>query len=700
MYISGRERKIIEELLTHDKGVTIEKLAQALDVSGRTIHRDLKEVELILETYQLSLNKKSGVGVSLEGSKKNKTKLALSLTQVKYTDYTPEERHAIILSTLLETHEPIKLFTLANELNVTVATVSHDLDKIEDILKEYKLNLIRRRGYGVKVEGAESSKRSALSHLIAKYVDELDFMLFIKENIEKKNRKQLDSISERLLGLVDQQKIVAIEKSIEHIRNELPYQLADSSYIGLVVHLALAIERLQQGDRIYFDSGYLSELKGTNEYAIAEHIIKDLQTAFNMTIPSDEIGYITMHLLGAKLRSDHEYLLEDSTINIVYYTKALIDYVEKELATNLSDHKSLFKDLVAHLKPTVYRLQKDMNINNPLQDEIYRDYQELFIIIKKACREVFKGIAFPDAEIAYLVLHFAAATIQHDQKTNKLSALVICSSGIGTSKMLASRIKQEIAEIDKIDNCSLFELGNIRLENYHIVISTIPLKNQIEDYVLVSPILTTHEIAKLKSIIKQRSLLLRDVQEEKQSQVNDEIDQQVILTRLERMQSFAQATLEILTSFNVYHIQDTLSKNELLKQACEQLTKQQHMPQHTPIYHALLRREQLGGLGIPNTKLTLFHTRHRQIKKPVFVIYRLAYHLNLKGMDGREMESDTLLFMFSPEESTSEQLEIFSFISGLIIQSERTIELFESGNQSQIKQYLSQQLNTFINENI
>ncbi|WP_017473056.1 BglG family transcription antiterminator [Amphibacillus jilinensis] len=697
MYISGRERKIIEELLNNESGITIEQLAAVLDVSSRTVHRDLKVVEDIVVKHHLSLTKKAGVGVKLEGDKADKRQLDLSLAQVEFTDYTPEERHAIILTTLLESSEPIKLFSLANELNVTVATVSHDLDKLEESLEEYKLTLIRKRGYGVKVEGEESNKRAALSHLISKYVAELDFILFIKENIEKQSEPSIDSISERLLGLVDQSKLVTIEKSIEHIKKELPYELADRSYIGLVVHLALAIERLQKGERIHFDLNYLNELKDTKEYKIAEKIIIELQHAFQLSIPADEIGYITMHLLGAKLRSDQDYLLEDSAVNIIYYTKKLITEVEEKIGIPLINHKSLFHDLVTHLKPTIYRIQKDMYINNPLMEEIKRDYQDLYEIIKNACHSVFDNISFPDEEIAYLVLHFAAATI-HRESQHKLSALVICSSGIGTSKMLGSRIKQEINEIDNIDHCSLFELEHIDVEKYNLVVSTIPLREQIKDYVLVSPILTENEIAKLKSIIKRKTLTNQSTPSKPDD--GEKLTETDIQKRLERMQIYSRVSLGLLLSFDVYQVTESLAKEAVLKLACDQLLDGQYVANTAEVYQALLDREALGGLGIPDTRLALFHTRQKQVKKPVFVIYHLNTPLSIKGMDNREMATDTLLFMLSPLHAEDECLEVLSFISSLIIRDQQTTALFESNNKEKIKRYLSQQLNTFINEKL
>ncbi|MCM3729069.1 HTH domain-containing protein [Neobacillus cucumis] len=150
MYISARERQILEILLKTTDETTVKDLADLIGVSGRTIHRDLKNIEDILNDYNLTLQKKSGVGVQLTGEKKGIADLELYLFNLSHTEYTPDERQTIMLCELLETNEPVKLLALATDLNVTIATVSSDLTKLDEKLKSFGLDLIRRRGYGVE----------------------------------------------------------------------------------------------------------------------------------------------------------------------------------------------------------------------------------------------------------------------------------------------------------------------------------------------------------------------------------------------------------------------------------------------------------------------------------------------------------------------------------------------------------------------
>ncbi|UJL45847.1 BglG family transcription antiterminator [Virgibacillus sp. NKC19-16] len=689
MYIAGRQRKVIELLLNHSEGITVKEMANKLGASSRTIHRDLKNSEKVLFDHNLILAKKTGVGVRVTGSEQDTNQLKLALSSTASSDFTPDERRAVILSTLLEANEPIKLFALTQDLHVTVATISHDLDSLEEALLSYNLSLIRRRGYGVKIEGDEKDKRAAISNLITQYMDPFEFVSVLKENIQKKS--QLNTISNRLLGLVNPEKLSLIESRVEQTRDELPYTLADSAHIGLVVHLALAIERLQKGDTITIDPAYLQQIEGTKEYAIAKKLIRDLEISFDMEIPDDEIGYITMHLMGAKLRRDPSYLMEDSSINIAHKAKELIQFVSIKLDIDLTANSALLNDLVTHLKPTIYRMKQGMNINNPMIDEITRDYGDLFQLITQGAEEIFPDAPFPKDEIGYLVLHFASALLQ-DEKEVAVQALVICSSGIGTAKILATKLMQHVPEIKRVENKSLFDLDRSQIKAYDLIVSTIPLKGFEGDYILASPMLTQAEVHRIKKAIRQKTLTRRAAPKRVEKISTDTVLQ------IEAMHNYSKVILELLHAFYVSEIAKKRTIEEILQSICIELEKSRMIDDKGAVLEKLLKREKASGLGIPGTTLALYHTRSGDVNAPNFTIYSLNHPIMIKGMDGDTMKMERMLLMLSPEDTHQEVLEILSYVSSLIIQSQESMTLFQSGDEAQIRKFLTKEFQAFLKD--
>jgi len=60
------------------------------------------------------------------------------------------------------------------------------------------------------------------------------------------------------------------------------------------------VRRMQQSDAIAMDAGTLAELRRTEDFNAGQRIAQRLGEAFSLSVPEAEIGYITMHLLGAR----------------------------------------------------------------------------------------------------------------------------------------------------------------------------------------------------------------------------------------------------------------------------------------------------------------------------------------------------------------------------------------------------------------
>lgn len=702
MYITARERQILELLLSIDQEITVSDLARKINVSSRTIHRDLKDVEDILHQYELSLLKKSGVGIQIIGESEQIENLKLFLFNVNHNQYTADERQMIILCTLLESTEPVKLIAIANDLNVTIATISNDLNKVEEQLRKLSnLELIRKRGYGVEIVGDESSKRKAMSKIISENVDEFELLSLIRENIQKKTTQQHDSISERLLGLVDKNNLLIVERAVGEINKELPYSIADSAYMGLVVHLALAMERILRGENISIDQGYLDKLNVTPEFKVAGKIIDKLEKVFQIAIPEAEKGYITMHLRGAKLRLDKEYLIEDTSLQLALKAKSLIAYIGKRVHQDLSDNRSLLQGLVAHLSPALFRIKQNMEISNPLLERIKSDYHELFLMLQEGVEIIFPDIDVPDEEIGYLVMHFGSVLIER-QERKSLSALVVCSSGIGTSKMLAMRVQREIPEIKECKNVSLFELHQMDYKQYDLILSTIRLPEIEKGYIVVNPILSVDEIEKVKAYIQQhfKTQVVEYVKDPMELALPAFTTKEQTLGFMQSLSRFTDSIATVLKGFTLINSTEIVNIPQVLDNICDYLLEQGRITDKKAVIHELVEREKLGGLGIPDTKLALYHAKSNAVKEPTFIAQTLIQPLTIQAMDSSIMDVETILLLVAPETIHQAGLEVLSQISASIIENEQSIQLFESKDEQNISVYLASKLNQFFYEKL
>jgi mannitol operon transcriptional antiterminator len=695
MDISAREKIILEELIDRNEEVTIKELSEKIDVSPRTIHRDLNTIEKLLCTYNLELIRKTGVGMQIVGLETNKEILKQQLYTFSSREYTLDERQTMILCTLYESSEPVKLFALANELGVAIATISSDLIKLEEQLIPFQLLIVKKRGYGIEISGSEKAKRRAMSYVIAKTLKEDELFSFIKERIQKKSWNRGNAISERLFHLVDREKILIIEDVMQELNRVLPFPITDSAYVGLIVHLTLAIERIMLGENIQMDTMYLEQLEKEPEYHIAQEIITKLSARFQIEIPKAEIGYITMHLQGAKLRQHEGQLLEASNLETFMQAKKLIQYFEDATGDDLRDNAPLLEGLVTHLKPAIYRIRQDMGITNPLLKNIRKDYEDLFQIVKNAVGKVFPELRIPDEEIGYLVMHFGSVLLGLKGEKN-LKAYIVCSSGIGTSKMLVSRLQREIPEITEIVNVSLFELNELQISDRDLVISTIYLQEFLKEYMIVSPFMTQEEIKQVQLYARRQMLIKKPVALVNHG--NSTVDE--ITNRMKNIHLYTGTVAELLSDFQHSSHTEHMSVEKCIRVACNQLEKKKIINNAEVVADALFAREAIGGIGIPETKLALFHTRHEQVLKPSFTIQTLRDPIVMTAMDGTDSEVHHLLLLLAPYSYHEQGLEVLSYISSLIIENEKSIELFESNDGKLIHSYLAKKFELFIDEKI
>ena len=298
-------------------------------------------------------------------------------------------------------------------------------------------------------------------------------------------------------------------------------------------------------------------------------LLKKWQSRFQIDIPEAEIGYITMHLQGAKLRHHKGELLEASNLQTVMQANKLMHIIEEATGFELLNNEPLLEGLVAHLKPAIYRVRQNMGITNPLLPSIRKDYEDLFQLVKEAVEKVFPELQIPDEEIGFLVMHFGSALLGSKGERD-LKAYVVCSSGIGTSKMLISRLQREIPEIAETKNISLFELKELQIADRDLVISTIYLHDFPREYMIVSPFMTAEEIKKVQ-LYARRQMLIKKVTPP--SMESDSTIEE-IMKKMSNIHLYTGAASELLSNFYLSSYPETMTAKQCIREACIELEEQ------------------------------------------------------------------------------------------------------------------------------
>lgn len=666
-----REKEILKILL--EEPTTAERLASILKVSRRTILRDLPGLSEKLKPLGITLVRKSGIGISLEGGRESIENLRWLVGQPSgNVDITPDERQKLIILFLVENKGPQKLYNFAKEFGVTEATISNDLDKIEGILSQYGIKLIRRPGLGVWIEGPEKNIRHLVTDLFYEYFDEVQMVRLIKENLRDgkiPGGDLKDNIKNRLFGFIERNLLEGIEYALKEAVGQSGINLADSAYAGLLVHIALALERLKSGEIISMDKSLLATLKKTKEFDLARKLGAKLESTFGISIPEGELGYITMHLLGAKLRMGND-LDELFAMNHLEAREAAIEILKEaggELKRDLLKDAQVLEDLALHLKPAMVRMRLGMEIRNPILSQIKETYPQLMQVAKRAARLLERRFAVqvPEAEIGYIAMHIGAA-LERERSRERTGVVLVCPSGIGSARMLASRIRKELPELEIIDVVSLLDLEKSLVQHpeTEAIISTVPLEGVKLPVLLVSPLLTPEDIENIRAHFKERRL--------------KEIDGRSGMVEPEKLRGRQELAFELLEDFWIEEI-NAQNLEELLDVIEDKIKSKPGVISASQVKEDIYTREMKAGTAVPGLGIAVLHARTSGVEKPFLALFRLQQPLKMKNMDaGIEDVRACLLMLLSPK-SSAEEVEIMGRISAALVEDKNLAKVFKDG---------------------
>ncbi|WP_050606444.1 BglG family transcription antiterminator [Clostridium niameyense] len=686
--LDGKTVDILTLLIEQENPIATRYIADKLNISSRTVLRKIPSVEKHLKKYNLNLIKKPGFGMQIKGSAEQKDKLIKSLKSNSFKrKYSQDERQLYILIELLKSKEPIKIYKFKSELNVTEGTISVDLNNIEKLLREYNINLIRKQGLGVYIEGRESSLRKVMMRIIyqsgfAKEVlDNLGSLIKRKVTDEE---TITTNIKNQLLNEVDKETVEKIERIVYDTKIDYNYQLNENQYIALIVHIVLVIQRIKAGEAITINKDFLEKLKKKEEFKLAQEIVYKIKQAFNIEFPEDEVGYITMHLIGSRKYFSEENETEDDFFiekySIVKLSRKIIKFVQAAMNVNLMKDDKLLIDLSMHLETAIRRLSMNMDIRNPLLEQIKTNYSHVFNVTKDACKIIEEECGFRvlDTEIGYIALHIGAALER--LKTYNYKVIVACSSGIGTSRLLSSKLEKEFSNLKVEDTVSVIDIerGNVDFSICDFIVSTIEYSFNDKPSITVNPLLLEEDKIKiLKTMDKVKNINFNSKKYVKTSDFKVDLKKKI---------NFGNAIINILN--NIKYYDDICVKN--LDELIDKIT-QLHMNNHDnykELNNDIRKREELGHFILEETNTIFIHCRSNAVRDVNIGFIKLKEPFFME-----ESLIELVIMEFAPKEIDSEYIECISKINQEIFKD----TLLKNMCKKEICDYINNILKDFYN---
>ncbi len=462
-----QKEKMILNYLSQDSSqyITSRELAEKMSCSDRTVRTYLKNLsqELTKLGGGVAIESKQGFGyrLSIQDDKFYQQLLSENHIQNSMVNADITDRHHFILNKLMFEQEGLLFEDLMDQLFVSRSTLSADFKKIRQLLEKYHLTIESRANKGVYVVGSEQDKR----HFIMDYFFSGQFMKNIHQYVRQDVLKLPINFEELTMVILDESRSQGLKLSDFVIQN-------------LVVHIALAIKRLQSG--FHISAIDLDSVRYEKEILVARSILQRIRLATQVDFPNSEVNYIALHLIS-KGENRNRTTEGNITSQLRQELMGSLQRLDKETGYHFSGDFTLSEGLLAHLEVLMERLENDVHLDNPLLDEIKANYMDAFSLTRTMLSylEVLQVEELSEDEIAYIALHIMAA-LERYKEEHKPNALVICATGFGSAQMLRHRLQNELSQyVNVAEMVGYYDINDEKLSGVDCIISTIDLSNLV-----------------------------------------------------------------------------------------------------------------------------------------------------------------------------------------------------------------------------
>ena len=674
-----RQKFILSNLI--EKGpLSIKDLSHQIDVSERTILREVSAVNDWLKQYKVRISK-IGDELVISGNQKDIDRIRKLFDGMPpLWLLTQEQRQVLITAQLLLAKEPIKSAYFGSQFNVVEGTIIFYLDKIEGWLRTKNLKLIRRRGYGLEIIGSDWSKRNAFAELLYHFKSISELLAFLYED---NNDYSLHAFFEVTFGkklVADVKGMIKKLYSDNRIRN-----INDVDNFSTFIHLLLAIERTRSNMPIELPEDIIKETLFMKECSLIKELTKVLNEN-GIELPESELAYLAIHLMEDRNRYSDDKSQKELGFELEDAVWEIVSITGKRLNLSIICDNQLMNGLRQHINPALYRLTMGLEVRNPIINDIKEYYKDLYEAVDYACKLVFSkyNLIIPPNEVGYVTMHIGAAIERQHGFENKLRVLVICPNGISTVKILCGKLKNKFTEIDQIDACSLREMDDKIKDNYDIILSTVDVnKKTLHDILFISPFLPDKDVEKVGELIKTKQregLGLKKPLSAGFGEVAGETEADFVaadnMFKNFRLKSVACDTIQDTIGEIVSELHDSGVIAEIDK-----------------VERQILKREEKGSVVIPGSHVALVHIRTDEIDSPFVGVFRLEHFIGMKSAGFAIEDVDTILVMLARKNERDYILEILGKISASLVEYEDFINVLRFGDIKDIRNELIEIIN-------
>lgn len=478
--LTFREIDIIIELLKNPDR-TIDSLARQFGVSERTVRYDLETVSDVLHEQGL-VSSPYDLSQQIDETSKQEIRTFLENLSVDELLLQSKERYLLMKYTFILLSK-LNLTHFSKNLGVTRVTIKNDYDHLLNELPQLKLESALKHKAGFVITGSEKDIRDAQWKVLNSISEETIH-----------NKLLYGSLLEQYMNDLN---VKGVGQYLSAVQDKLSCVFSDETYRTIRNYLIVCLLRNKKGTindtSVGFDSYELEVLKSK------KNVLEDY---YGIGMSEGDLIETAKRVINGKYikltdMSYHYWVEMDKSVY------QLIRTFSDLYGEDLTKDKELFEGLSNHIKPILFNIRNNIEMSQPVDYDVQSEYPDVYDSTLKALKQsdLLPTERSIDEEVALITIHFAVALNRGVLSEKKpKNVLVVCSQGIGVSKLLEQRLEKDfnVRVIDTIPLHYLSDFADKRLLD--LVITTIDLQEVKTDLPVlkVNTMLTDEDIGHLE----------------------------------------------------------------------------------------------------------------------------------------------------------------------------------------------------------
>jgi transcriptional antiterminator len=460
-----------------------DELARRLSVSTRTVRADITALNALMAGHgaQFVLSRGAGYQLNIADSSLYQELVQQPSRQLRIPRNSPERVHYLVVRFLTSAFS-LKLEDLAEEWFVSRATLQSDMAEVREWLARYNLTIETRPRHGMKLFGSEMSVRACLTELLWQLTQEDSDNPLLTE--------------EALNAGVPEQLAAELHSCFTRCR----IRLTDEGEQFIRLYCAVAVRRISEGYP-------LPEFSADNvDEAVREaarEITVLIQKLADKPLSEAEEQWLQVHIASRQIQDVAPSAISaDDDEALVNY---ILSFINSNYNYNLLKDKQLHADLLTHIKTMITRVRYQINIPNPLLDNIKQHYPMAYDMTLAAVSSWGKYTPYviSENEIGFLVLHIGVGLERHYNigYQRHPRVLLVCDTGNSTVRMIQAMLLRKYPQIEVTRIISLRDYEQLACVEEDFVISTARVTDKQKPTVVVAPFPTEYQLEQLGKLV-------------------------------------------------------------------------------------------------------------------------------------------------------------------------------------------------------